>query len=107
MALAVIAFARDQTKLRDSVDRAHGALGRSITLLREKYGLPKTASIRIVQLHAEDPAAAPTGAVVASGVQSSAISARMTAGHQLFNDNCEHCVGPDAVAALKRAICGI
>lgn len=60
---AVIAFARDQTKLRDSVDRALRGLISSLQSLEEKYGLPKAAPMRIAQSPIEDPASAPTRAV--------------------------------------------
>jgi polar amino acid transport system substrate-binding protein len=98
---AVIAFAPDQTKLRDSVDRVLGDLGRSITSLKEKYGLCETAPMQFEQVSTKDPAGTPTGAVASPGAHASASSAKIAAGHQLFNDNCEHCHGPDAVVGIE------
>jgi polar amino acid transport system substrate-binding protein len=48
---AAIAFARDRTTLRDSVDRALGGLNGSVASLKEKYGLPETAPMRIAGPH--------------------------------------------------------
>ena len=98
---AVIAFARDQTKLRDSVDRVLHGLGRSITYLKEKYGLPETVPIRITQVRTGESAGTPTGAAPSPDPHTSASSAKIAAGHQLFNDNCEHCHGPDAVVGIE------
>jgi polar amino acid transport system substrate-binding protein len=98
---AAIAFARDQTKLRDAVDLALRGLSGSIMSLKAKYGLPETAPMLIAQVRTEDPADARTGAVALPGPSTSASSAKIAAGHQLFNDNCEHCHGPDAVVGIE------
>jgi polar amino acid transport system substrate-binding protein len=98
---AVIAFPRDQTRLRDSVDRALRGLIGSIKSLKEKYGLPEIAPMRMAQVLTEDPASAPEGAVASPGAATAASSAKIAAGHQLFNDNCEHCHGPDAVVGIE------
>lgn len=60
---AAIAFAKDQTKLRDAVDRIIDGLGGAITSLREKYGFPKAAPIRLTQVRTEESGGAPAGPV--------------------------------------------
>jgi polar amino acid transport system substrate-binding protein len=98
---AAIAFAMDHTQLRDSVDRVLGHLSGSITSLKEKYGLPETAPMQIEQVRTVDSGGTPTGAVASTGAQASTSSAKIAAGHQLFNDNCEHCHGSDAVVGIE------
>jgi polar amino acid transport system substrate-binding protein len=98
---AVIGFARDQTKLRDSVDRALDDIRDSITSLKEKYGLSQTAPMQIERVSSKDSADTPAGAVDSPDAHASAGSVKIAAGHQLFNDNCEHCHGPDAVVGIE------
>jgi mono/diheme cytochrome c family protein len=76
---AAIGFPHDQMELRDSVDRALADLGPAIEMLKAKYGFPAT------------PAAASSSATDAARI-----------GHQLFNENCAHCHGPDAVEGVQR-----
>jgi mono/diheme cytochrome c family protein len=49
---------------------------------------------------------APTGVMPAAAAPSSARFAAgpqaVAAGHQVFNDNCEHCHGPDAVEGIEQ-----
>lgn len=76
---AAVGFSSDQADLRDSVDRALAELGRAIETLKVKYGFP---AVPMVKPLSESNAA--------------------TAGHKLFNQNCAHCHGPDAVEGVRR-----
>ena len=117
---ATIAFPRDQTDLRDQVDRAIGGLGDAIDRLAAKYGFPDatpspepTAATGPALIHGDAtdgtaatqpaPAApAPAAAAVPAAPQTSANAADVAAGRKLFNDNCSHCHGPDAVQGEQR-----
>jgi ABC-type amino acid transport substrate-binding protein len=98
---AVVAFAKDQTKLRDAVDRIISGLTGAIASLRGKYGFLGIAPILLVQPRAEDSAGPSIRAVASPGADASAGLAKIPAGHQLFNDNCEHCHGHDANVGLE------
>ncbi len=118
---SAIAFPSKQTALRDQVDRALGALAGSIDALMAKYGFPNAAPVRLAAGAAAAPsvaaAADPTvGETVASppaGASSPpadqaappAVAADpqlVEAGHKLFNANCAHCHGPDAIQGERR-----
>ena len=101
---AAIAFPRDRTVLRDDVDHALNGLGISIDALAMKYGFPAAASSQTAANGAgipsgvEMPAAkppAPTSAATPSADD-------VEAGRKLFNENCAHCHGPDAVQGEQR-----
>jgi polar amino acid transport system substrate-binding protein len=101
---AAIAFPRTATALRDDIDHALGALEPSIKLLSAKYGFPGPAS---TQLAANRPGAQQTEAPDASETPSpvpdvSANPADIEAGQKLFNENCSHCHGPNAVQGEQR-----
>jgi mono/diheme cytochrome c family protein len=93
---AAIGFPREQTGLRDQVDRALGAVAGSVDALMAKYGFPSAAPIR---LSAGGDAALEQQAAVALPPND---PAQVVAGRKLFNDNCEHCHGPDAVQGERR-----
>jgi ABC-type amino acid transport substrate-binding protein len=96
---AAIGFPREHTALRDRVDRALEAIAGSIDALMAKYGFPSAAPIRL---------AAGEDAATRDATQRPAVAlppndpARVVAGRKLFNDNCEHCHGPDAVEGERR-----
>jgi polar amino acid transport system substrate-binding protein len=112
---ATIAFPLDQTDLRDQVDHALSGLRDPIDRLAAKYGFP--AAIR-----GPEPAAANSPALIhedatngATAVQptpptpaaseTSGVSSNpqdIAAGRKLFNENCAHCHGPDAVQGEQR-----
>jgi polar amino acid transport system substrate-binding protein len=101
---AAIAFSRDLTTLRDEVDHALSGLGASIDALAAKYGFPSPASSQTAANGAGVPsgdemsAAKPSapGQVAASGADD------VAAGQKLFNQNCAHCHGPNAVQGEQR-----
>lgn len=93
---AAIGFPREQTALRDQVDRALEAAAGSIDAMMAKYGFPNAAPIRL---------AAGDDAATRDAAQPTAVAndpAQVAAGRRLFNDNCEHCHGPDAVQGERR-----
>jgi polar amino acid transport system substrate-binding protein len=94
---AAIGFPREQAALRDQVDRALEAVAGSIDALMAKYGFPSAAPIRLA---ADDDAAAPHDATQTPAAANDA--AQIAAGRKLFNGNCEHCHGPDAVQGERR-----
>lgn len=102
---AGIAFPRNRTDLRDQVDHALGDLGDTISALAAKYSFPVTHSEpapapaeagnnAAAEVHANEPQ--PATAPVAAN------QADVSAGHKLFNQNCAHCHGPDAVQGEQR-----
>jgi polar amino acid transport system substrate-binding protein len=111
---AVIGFPRTQTALRDQVDRALQAIASSVDALMAKYGFPNVAPIRLTGSEATTPHH--SEAVQSSfatnethdSTQQSAVPSeepslpsnggrQVDAGHKLFNENCAHCHGPDAI----------
>lgn len=114
--LATIAFRREQTALRDEVDRALDALAASIATLADKYGFPTAAPVQLAAT--ETTTSGASGAEVSSGGVSAPGQApaappraaaspgkdpeEIAAGHELFNANCSHCHGPDAVQGERR-----
>ena len=108
---AGIAFPRDHADLRDQVDHALEGLEPVIQALAVKYDFPLAK--QEAQAAAGKPAAAVAGgaAGAASGGASPAAAstgvtaadaADVAAGHTLFNANCSHCHGPDAVQGEQR-----
>jgi ABC-type amino acid transport substrate-binding protein len=93
---AAIGFPREQTALRDQVDRALGAVAGSIDALMAKYGFPSAAPIRLAA--GGDPPFEQQAAVASPPND----PAQVVAGRKLFNDNCQHCHGPDAVQGERR-----
>lgn len=98
---AAIGFARHRTALRDAVDAALGRLGGTIRTLEVQYGFPQAAPIRLVQAAAKDLPAVPPPAAASHNARTAIASKDIAAGHQLFNDNCEHCHGPDAITGIE------
>ncbi len=97
---AGIAFARTETALRDQVDHALAELRPSIEVLSAKYGFPAPQSQAADASNVQHNAAVPASPSQASTVSSD--SADVAAGRQLFNENCAHCHGPDAVQGEQR-----
>jgi polar amino acid transport system substrate-binding protein len=100
---AAIAFPRDRTALRDDVDHALSKLGTSTNALAVKYGFPVAASSQT----ASNGAGAPNGGETPDSKPSATIPAAsstddIAAGQKLFNQNCAHCHGPDAVQGEQR-----
>ena len=109
---AAIAFARDQAPLRDQVDGAIAALSGTISELAAKYGFPGTAPAQIAAHATLGPPPQPPASGEPSGTEpaasavtvpaSSGDAAEIEAGHKVFNDNCSHCHGPDAIQGERR-----
>jgi polar amino acid transport system substrate-binding protein len=109
---AAIAFARDQAALRDQVDGAIAALAGRIGALEEKYGFPGAEPMQFGTAATTATPASPPAQAERSGTQPAANSAvastgsddaaQVAAGHKLFNDNCSHCHGPDAIQGERR-----
>lgn len=98
---AAIAFATNRSRLRDAVDRSLGELGGSIQALKVKYGLSTATPVALAQPHTNDPPVVGPKDAVVSAKKSSANIQEISAGHQIFNNNCEHCHGPDAVTGIE------
>ena len=91
-----IGFARGQDALRGEVNQALAGMAPTVSALASKYGLPRAAS--------PAPAPGPGGSEhkpPANAVASSS-AAGGGAGHKLFNENCAHCHGTDAVQGERR-----
>jgi polar amino acid transport system substrate-binding protein len=105
---AAIAFPHDRKDLRDQVDQALRGLGASIETLSAKYGfpaatpglLPAAASAGTPPSSERQPGTARPPAVGGPAVSTSADD--IAAGRKLFNENCSHCHGPDAVQGEQR-----
>ena len=96
MAWAVgIGFARGEDALRGQVNQALAGMAPTVSALASKYGLPQALS----PVPAPGPGGGekPPAAAVAG---SSAVDGG--AGHKLFNANCAHCHGTDAVQGERR-----
>lgn len=108
---SAIGFPAGQPALRDQVDAALSKLSGDIAALEEKYGFPTASAATVdlaslgfgqarVQLAA---AVADAPAAEAAAPEGQAIDAAAAAeGHELFNLNCSHCHGPDAVQSERR-----
>lgn len=110
---AAIGFASDQAKLRDAVDGVLAGLGPTVATLMAKYGFPAAAATSPAPAGndaasgaAAAGGAAPAAAASAAGAATARAAAgdgdTAAAGHKLFNDNCAHCHGPDAVEGERR-----
>jgi polar amino acid transport system substrate-binding protein len=99
---AAIAFPRDRTALRDDVDRALTGLGTSINALAAKYGFPANPGMAANVAEATTDVGTPASKSPAPtpGVASNAED--IAAGQKLFNENCAHCHGPNAVQGEQR-----
>lgn len=110
---AAIGFAREQIGLRDQVNGALDALASSTAALMAKYGFPASTPIELagggdasgpVSSSAPASAAPDTAPPAAAASQAPAANeaAQVTEGHKLFNGNCSHCHGPDAIQGERR-----
>lgn len=119
---AAIGFASGDAALRDEVDAAIDALGGLSTALRTKYGFPTGSPVTLVQTGGAAPeptpaappekaneTTSPSGRTANAGPTGSPPDASRTPaastvaeGHELFNTNCSHCHGPDAVQGERR-----
>jgi polar amino acid transport system substrate-binding protein len=98
---AAIAFPRTQVALRDDVDKALAGLGQSMQALSAKYGFPAQQSEQASRPVApQNTQAHATVETPSSSVSSS--PADIAAGQKLFNENCAHCHGPNAVQGEQR-----
>lgn len=106
-----IGFARGQTELRDEVNKALAKIAQSMPALTSKYGVPQEAALKLAieGTPTPAPAAAPSSGLgsgerseTSEGVLANAGSADSGLGHKLFNTNCSHCHGPDAVQGERR-----
>jgi polar amino acid transport system substrate-binding protein len=95
---SAIGFRSDHAELRDAVDRVLPGLHDGILSLMAKYGFPGQAPISLAAASA--PAAPDSSS--AGGTAPSASAENIAAGHKLFNENCSHCHGPDAVEGIQR-----
>lgn len=83
---AAFGFKRDDAALRDAVDNTLGRVTSTIPPLAKRYGFPDAMPLKLV----------------ANETAADSNAGNVEAGHQLFNDNCAHCHGPDAVQGERR-----
>jgi polar amino acid transport system substrate-binding protein len=118
---AAIGFRSGDAALRDQVDAAIDALGGLADSLKAKYGFPVGPPISLADTQGVRPepgpaapgeireATAPSGQTLSvaaapssQGAASAARPDHAAAGRKLFNENCSHCHGPDAVQGERR-----
>jgi polar amino acid transport system substrate-binding protein len=110
---AAIGFRRNDAALRDQVDRAVDALGALADELKEKYGFPKRAPVALADAQEVTPRPGPAEPrreiqqTIAPSGQTNSVTAAASpdlaaAGRKLFNENCSHCHGPDAIQGERR-----
>lgn len=106
---AGIAFPRDHAALRDQVDHALDGLGATINALAVKYDFPGAKpGAKPTQDAQKSPPddGKPDATVQAESPPVTAAAAPnpadVAAGRELFNENCSHCHGPDAVQGEQR-----
>lgn len=92
-----IGLSSTRPDLRDAVDRALSGLSDSAQQLEVKYGLATPTPAAQPPAQTETPHAAKVQQTAASA----STAQQAAAGHQLFNDNCSHCHGHDAVQGLE------
>jgi polar amino acid transport system substrate-binding protein len=97
---AAIGFRQGQEALRDQVDQELEKIAGSVDALMAKYGFPRADPIRLAAAEAAmtqpEAVSSPQSALPPSG------PAQVAAGRKLFNDNCQHCHGPDAIQGERR-----
>ncbi|HEX2939636.1 MAG TPA: transporter substrate-binding domain-containing protein [Rhodopila sp.] len=105
---AAIAFPRENARLRDQVNHALDGLDAKVNALALKYEFPgaKPAATPAQNAqHADNstnqPAATPAESP-APATDAPPNPADVAAGRKLFNDNCAHCHGPDAIQGEQR-----
>ena len=110
---AAIGFRSGDIALRDQVDAAIEALAGLADALVAKYGFPEGPAVDLARADSmPDPQPLDQNAEGSAGtsVQRAAVSPAtdaaaadpVAAGHSLFNQNCAHCHGPDAVQGERR-----
>jgi polar amino acid transport system substrate-binding protein len=116
---AAIGFRSSDATLRDQVNVAVDALGGLADSLKEKYGFPKRPPISLADAQEVPPEPGPKQAprqvreAIAPAAQTVAVAAATSSpdetgtdlaalGRKLFNTNCAHCHGPDAVQGERR-----
>ena len=109
---AAIGFRSGDAALRDEVDAALDAIAETAETLQEKYGFPTARPVTLAE-GSPAPAAAdpPLPGQKAGSTQTAALPPTVApppeadlaaAGNKIFNDNCAHCHGPDAVQGERR-----
>jgi len=114
---AAIGFRGQDAALRDQVNAAIDALAEAAKALTEKYGFPKGPPVELAQAEpaseravstppekADETTAASgkTAALPPPATPGSTAAGDPVLGHKLFNENCSHCHGPDAVQGERR-----
>src|SRR6185312_546342 len=104
---AAIAFRSADAALRDEVDAALAALAARIPALMAKYGIPQAKPVSLAERAPTVPsgstaAASPAVRTAAVSPPSASDAGDAALGRKLFNDNCSHCHGPDAVQGERR-----
>ena len=107
---AAIGFPREQAALRDQVDQTLDALAGATGALMAKYGFPEGTPVQLAAGATPEPSRDASAGTSAPAQPGSAVpspvpppSAEQVAeGHKLFNDNCAHCHGPDAIQGERR-----
>jgi ABC-type amino acid transport substrate-binding protein len=101
---AAIAFPRDHADLRDQVDHALDSMSGTISALAAKYDFPTAASAFKPSIQQAEAPSQPSSPAVPSPASTppGPNPADVAAGRKLFNDNCAHCHGPDAVQGEQR-----
>ncbi len=100
---ATIGFPHGQAETRDQVDQALTALSGTTEALMAKYGFPTAAPVHLVASEAVAPGpGGPAPTPPAASTPTAGDAAQVAAGHKLFNDNCAHCHGPDAIQGERR-----
>lgn len=97
----VMAFADTQAALRDAVDHALTGLADRKPALMLKYGLATAAPVELAASH-EAPASAAPPSRLAAATSSADTAQEVATGHELFNGNCEHCHGHDAIQGIEQ-----
>lgn len=115
-----IGFAKGSKELRDQVDAALPGLQSAINEAVAKYGIPSAAPVKFGAINAiatrqaaeaESPlpvvraqasGTAPVTPAVATAAAPAGGDGSVSEGKEIFNGNCAHCHGPDAVQAERK-----
>ncbi len=85
-------LARGQDALRGQVNQALAGMAQTVSTLASKYGLPQAPALGPGGGEHKPPADAIASSSAVDGA----------AGHKLFNENCAHCHGLDAIQGERR-----